>query len=100
LLLLLLDPLSVVGVSPFPGHLHHEELVRVDLVQPDPNAHREHRPQVQCPPKQLSRVGQVRRVETVQRAVIAALVLLLGRVRTEARVAQPISPQCRVNQVR
>jgi len=89
-----------VGVAHLFHHLHREEFIRVDLVQPDADTHRQSRPQVQRPPKQLAGVGQLRGVQSIQRAVIAALVLFLGRVRAEARGAKLLAPQRPVNQVR
>lgn len=97
-ILLLLHALAVIRVAFLFDHLHPEELVRVDLVQSDPHAHGESRPQIQRVAKQLPGIGQLHRVQTVQRAVIAALVLAFESVRTEARVAQLISPQRPVNQ--
>jgi len=87
-----LGPFLVEGVALLLDHLHREEFIRVDLVQPDPDAHRQSRPQVQGAPKQLAGVGQLRGIQAVQRAVIAALVLFFGRVRTAARVAQLLAP--------
>ena len=75
--LLLLHALPVVRVTLLLDDLHGEELVRVDLVQPDPDTHRERRPQVQRTPRQLPGVGQLRRIKAVRRGAIAALVLFL-----------------------
>ena len=71
------NALAVVGVALLLNPLHREELVRVNLVQPDPDTHRERRPQVQRTPRQLPGVGQLRRIKAVRRAAIAALVLFL-----------------------
>jgi hypothetical protein len=55
--LLLFEAAATVGAAVLFDDLHGEELIRVDLVQPDPDTHRERRPQVQRAAKQLAGVG-------------------------------------------
>lgn len=97
--LVFLRTFAFIRVALLLDRLHGEEFVRVNVVQPDPNTHRKSRTQVQGPGKQLSGVGQLRRVQAIERAMVTALVLFFGCVRTEARVARLLAPQHPVNQV-
>jgi hypothetical protein len=63
------------------------ELVRLDLVESDPNAQFQRRPEIDGSPQQQTRFRRLRRIEFVQRAVAAAAAIV-GRIGAEPWVTE------------
>jgi len=63
------------------------ELVRRDLIEADPDPQLQRRPKVERAAQQQSRLGGLRGIQFVQRAVVTAATIV-GSVGTEAGVAE------------
>jgi len=73
------------------------ELVRRDLIEADPDPQLQRRPKVERAPQQQTRLGGLRRVQLVERAVAAAAAIF-GRVRAETGVAEFVAAKRPMNQ--
>ena len=80
----------------FDSH-HCVELVGGNFVQAKRNSHLDRRPQINRPAQELSGLGVLPGVQTIERAFLAAAPIV-GRVRAEIHVAQLFAPQCPINQ--
>lgn len=73
------------------------ELVRRDLIEADPDPQLQRRPKVERAAQQQSRLGGLRGIQFVQRAVAAAAAIV-GRIGTEAGIAEFVAAERPVNQ--
>jgi len=76
---------------------HRIELVGPDLVQGDVDSQVQRRPQFEGAPDEQTGFGSLRGVDTVAGTVVATLPL--WRVRTQARIAQFLAPECPMHEV-
>jgi predicted hotdog family 3-hydroxylacyl-ACP dehydratase len=72
------------------------ELIRPDLIESDPDAHFQRRPQVERAPQQQTRLGGLCGIELVQRAVAAAATIV-GRIRAQPRVTEFVAAKRPMN---
>jgi len=70
---------------------HRPELIRPNFVEADSDAQLQCRPQVDYTAQQQTRFGRLRRVQFVQRAVVATAAIV-GSVRAEAGIAEFLAP--------
>ena len=92
-----LEPLLVEARLLLFDDQHGVELICRDLIERQPYAELQRRPQIERPAKELTGFGRLRRIEAVERAVVAAAAV--GRIRTESGIAQLVPPQRPVDQV-
>ena len=92
-----MGPLAVQLVPFFFQDHHCVELVGPDIVEPNMDSQVERRAKVECAPDEQAGFGSLRRVELVLGAVVASAAL--GRVRTQAGIAQIIAPERPVDEV-
>ncbi len=76
---------------------HGVKFIGPDLVERDPDTHLQRRPEVERAPQQQTRLGGLRRVQLVQRAVVAAAAIV-GRVGAEAGIAEFVAAQRPMNE--
>jgi hypothetical protein len=81
----------------FADHYQSPKLVRSDVIEVDPDAQLQRRPEVERAPQQQTRLGRLRRIEPVQRAVVATAAIV-GSVRAEAGVTEFLAAERPVNQ--
>ena len=78
---------------------HHEdvELIPPDFIEGNADPQLQCRPKFERPSQQQPGLGRLRRIQLVQRAVVATSTVI-GSVRAQAGVAQFLAAQCPVNQ--
>ncbi len=76
---------------------HRPELVGPDVVQADSNAQLQRRPEIERAAQQQTRLGGLRGIQLVQRAVVATVAIVRG-VQAEAWVAEILAAQRPMNQ--
>jgi len=76
---------------------HRVELVRADVIEAEVYAQLERGPEVQSATDKDARLGRLRAVELVERAVVTPAAAV-GRIGAQLRVAQIVSAQGPVNQ--
>ena len=92
-------------VQPFPiepllllfQHHQRSKLIGPDLIEADPNTQLQRRPQIERAPQQQTRLGGLRRIELVQRAVVAPAAIVRS-VLAEAGVAEFVAAERPMNQ--
>jgi len=92
-----LDPFTVQPFTFLFQDDHRCELIRADLVEADSDAQLQRRAKVNRETQQQTGLRGLSRIQLVQRAVITAATVV-GRVRTETRVAELFAAQRPVNQ--
>ena len=85
--------LSLQQIPLLRDDLHCAELVRTNIVEPDPDAQLERAHQVESAPDEQALLRALGRVQPVERAVVAALAILLRRVGAQAGIAQFLPAQ-------
>ncbi len=73
------------------------ELIRLDLVQADSDTHLQRCSEIERAAQQQTRFGRLRRIEPVERAVVAAAAIVRS-IRAEAGVAEFFATQSPMNQ--
>ena len=89
--------LAVQSVAFLLQHHQRLEFVRADLIKVESDAQLQRRPKVERAPQQQTRLGGLRGIQSVQRAVVAAAALV-GGVRAEARIAEFLPAERPMNQ--
>jgi hypothetical protein len=73
------------------------KLIRPDLIQTDLDAQLQRCPEIERAPQQQTRLGRLRRIEPVQRAVAAAAAIV-GSVQAKAGIAEFLTAERPMNQ--
>jgi len=94
---MLVQLLAIQGVAFVCEQDEGSELIRPDLVQADSDAHLQRGLEIDRTAQQQTRLGRLRRVQFVQRAMVATAAIV-GSVRAEAGIAEFFAPQRPMNQ--
>ena len=93
----MIDPFLIQPLPLLFEDQHGVELVGADLIERDFHAQLQRSPEIERAADQQSGFARLRRVELLERAVVAAATVL-RRVRTQPWIAQLLAPQSPVDQ--